>query len=110
MAKLKEQFASYDDFVRQEVLPNARADFRLPAELYTIALEQYGVDFPSAELTRRAHQAFAEIQGEMKPLAADREAAPAPFQRLSRRRPILEERPNPWRSGAPGIRKAIGRD
>ena len=69
-AKLKEQFASYDAFVRQEVLPKARADFRLPAELYTIALEQYGVDFPAAELTRRAHQAFVEIQGEMKPLAA----------------------------------------
>ncbi len=68
-AKLKEQLASYDEFVRKEVLPKARADFRLPAELYTIALEQYGVDFSSAELTRRAHQAFAEIQGEMKPLA-----------------------------------------
>ncbi len=70
LAKLKEQFTSYDDFVRTEVLPKARPDFRLPAELYTIALEQYGVDFPSAELTRRAHQAFTEIQREMKPLAA----------------------------------------
>jgi hypothetical protein len=69
LAKLKEQLTAYDEFVRQEVLPKARADFRLPAEIYAIDLDQYGVDFPSSELTRRAHQAFAEIQGEMKPLA-----------------------------------------
>ena len=70
LAKLKEQLTSYDDFVRKEVLPKARVDFRLPAELYAIDLDQYGVDFPSSELTRRAHQAFTEIQSEMKPLAA----------------------------------------
>jgi uncharacterized protein (DUF885 family) len=69
-AKLKEQLTAYDDFVRKEVLPKTRADFRLPPELYSIALEQYGVDFPQAELTRRAHQAFTEIQNEMKPIAA----------------------------------------
>jgi hypothetical protein len=69
-AKLKEQILAYDDFVRKEVLPKSRADFRLPPELYTIALEQYGVDFAPGELTRRAHDAFTEIQGEMKPLAA----------------------------------------
>lgn len=69
LAKLKEQLASYDEFVRKEVLPKARADFRLPAEIYAIDLDQYGVDFPSSELIRRAHQAFTEIQSEMKPLA-----------------------------------------
>ena len=70
LARLKEQLFLYDEFVRKEVLPKARSDFRLPPELYTIGLDQYGVDFPASELTRRAHQAFAEIQGEMKPLAA----------------------------------------
>ena len=69
-AKLKEQLTAYDEFVRQEVLPKTRADFRLPPALYTIALEQYGVDFTPAELTRRAHEGFAEIQAEMKPVAA----------------------------------------
>jgi uncharacterized protein (DUF885 family) len=68
-AKLKEQLAAYDDFVRKEVLPKTRADFRLPPALYTIALEQYGVDFPPDELTRRAHESFTEIQAEMKPIA-----------------------------------------
>jgi hypothetical protein len=69
-AKLKEQLLAYDEFVRKEVLPKTRADFRLPPALYTIALEQYGVDFSQAELTRRAHDTFAEIQAEMKPVAA----------------------------------------
>jgi len=69
-AKLKEQLASYDDFVGKEVLPKARSDFRLPPDLYAIALERYGIDYPPDELTRVAHQTFTELQGEMQPLAA----------------------------------------
>lgn len=70
LARLKEQIASYNDFVRAEVLPKARTDFRLPPELYQIRLDGAGVDYAPAELTRLAHAAFTEIQGEMKPLAA----------------------------------------
>jgi hypothetical protein len=69
-AKLKEQLAAYDNFVRKEVLPKSRKDFRLPAEMYTIALDGYGVDYSPSDLVRLAHQAFTDIQGEMKPLAA----------------------------------------
>src|SRR5579864_6286137 len=69
-ARLKEQLAAYDDFVRKEVLPKSRTDFRLPAELYTIALKGYGVDYSTSDLVVLAHQSFAEIQNEMKPLAA----------------------------------------
>jgi hypothetical protein len=69
-AKLREQLTEYDDFVRREVLPKARTDFRLPSELYQISLDNYGVDYKSDELTRLAHQGFIEIQNEMKPLAA----------------------------------------
>ena len=69
-AKLKEQLASYDQFVRQEVLPKSRTDFRLPPELYRIGLDGYGVDYTPEELTRVAHQGFTEIQAEMRPLAA----------------------------------------
>ena len=69
-AKLKEQLASYDDFVRHEVLPKARSDFRLPPELYTIALANYGIDYSTEELTSLAHQAFTELQNQMQPLAA----------------------------------------
>ncbi|MDE3198247.1 MAG: DUF885 domain-containing protein [Acidobacteriota bacterium] len=67
--KLKEQLAQYDDFVRKEVLPRARSDFRLPPAIYKIALENYGVDYAPGELTDMAHRAFTEIQGEMKPIA-----------------------------------------
>lgn len=69
-AKLKEQLASYDEFVRREVLPKARTDFRLPPELYTIALANFGIDYTPEELTALAHQAFTELQNQMQPLAA----------------------------------------
>jgi len=69
-AKLKDQLAEYSDFLRKEVLPHARSDFRLPPELYAINLENFGVDYTPAELTRLAHQSFTEIQNEMRPLAA----------------------------------------
>jgi uncharacterized protein (DUF885 family) len=69
LAKLKEQLASYDNFVRTEVLPKARADFRLPPELYTIQLANFGIDYTPADLTRLAHQAFTELQTEMQPIA-----------------------------------------
>jgi Bacterial protein of unknown function (DUF885) len=69
-AKLKEQLASYDDFVRKEVMPRARTDFRLPPELYTIRLADSGIDYTPDELTRLAHQSFTELQSQMQPIAA----------------------------------------
>lgn len=69
-AKLKEQLTAYDDFVRNEVMPRARTDFRLPPGLYAINLANFGVDYPPAELVRMAHHAFTQIQNQMKPLAA----------------------------------------
>jgi hypothetical protein len=68
-SKLKEQLAQYDDFVRQTVLPKARTDFRLPPELYTINLENTGVDYPIDELAGMAHQQFTELQREMQEIA-----------------------------------------
>jgi hypothetical protein len=40
-AKLKEQLAAYDAFVRAEVLPRSRVDFRQTPELYAFGLRQY---------------------------------------------------------------------
>jgi len=68
-AKLKAQLAAYDDFVRREILPRARTDFRLPPEIYAFSLEQLGVDMPVDELVGRAEVAFREIQNEMEALA-----------------------------------------
>jgi Bacterial protein of unknown function (DUF885) len=69
-AKLKDQLAQYREFVRAEVLPRARSDFRLPPELYAINLTNYGVDYTPDELERLAHQAYSDLQTEMQPLAA----------------------------------------
>ena len=69
-AKLKEQLASYDNFVRTDVLPQARDDFRLPPELYAISLENYGIDYAPDELTRLAHEMFGQLQTQMQSIAA----------------------------------------
>jgi hypothetical protein len=68
-AKLKEQLAAYEAFVRKEILPRARTDFRQPPELYAYALREVGVDMPVEELVRRAEVSFKEIQTEMESLA-----------------------------------------
>lgn len=69
-ARLKEQLNAYQQFVRSEVLPRARTDFRLPAPLYAMSLEQYGVDIPPAQLAEMAHAAFRDLQQQMQPIAA----------------------------------------
>jgi hypothetical protein len=69
-AALKDQLASYDQWVRDTLLPKARTDFRLPAEEYKLALERYGVDLPPEQLTAMAHAAFAETQSKMAAIAA----------------------------------------
>ncbi len=67
---LKAQLADYDAWVKATILPKARTDFRLPPEEYALALEDYGIDIPPDQLAAMAHQAFNDIQAEMKPLAA----------------------------------------
>lgn len=68
-AKLRQQLKDYEAFVRQEILPRARTDFRQPEELYAFSLKQVGVDMPVGELVSRAQVAFREIQNEMQALA-----------------------------------------
>jgi hypothetical protein len=70
VAELKKQLTGYVAFVRAEVLPRAREDFRLAPELYAFRLEQVGVDIPPAQLATQARAAFAQIQGEMQTVAA----------------------------------------
>jgi hypothetical protein len=69
LAELEKQLTAYDDFVRREILPRARTDFRLPPELYAFSLKSVGVDMPVEELVSRAEVAFKEIQNEMETLA-----------------------------------------
>jgi Bacterial protein of unknown function (DUF885) len=69
LKELRLQIAAYDAFLQQEVLPRAREDFRLPAELYAVRLREVGVDIPPAELAARARTAFMEIRNQMVALA-----------------------------------------
>lgn len=68
-AKLKDQLTEYDAFVRREVLPRARTDFRLPPAMYKIALENFGVDYTPEELERLGHRAFIDCQTQMQEIA-----------------------------------------
>ena len=68
-ARLKEQLAAYDEFIRKEILPRTTTDFRLPPEIYAYSLREQGVDMPVEELVSRAEVAFREIQNEMESLA-----------------------------------------
>jgi uncharacterized protein (DUF885 family) len=68
-AKLKTQLTDYDAWIRATVLPKARNDFRLPPEHYALDMENYGIDIPPEQLAAMAHQAFTQIQGEMKLVA-----------------------------------------
>lgn len=64
-AALERQMAAYDAQVRKQVLPLARADHRLPAEVYADRLHQIGVDIPPRELVAKALTSFAEIRNQM---------------------------------------------
>jgi len=68
-ATLKQQLTDYNAWVRNEILPKARTDFRLPPEQYAYQLRQYGVDIPPDQLTAMAHKAFAEYQEQMQQIA-----------------------------------------
>lgn len=69
-AVLKQQLADYDTWVRANVLPKARTDFRLTPEEYALAFEGYGIDIPPAQIATMAHKAFLDYQQQMAPIAA----------------------------------------
>lgn len=74
-ARLKEQVTSYDAFLRSELLPRARGDFRLPPDVYGTRLEDFGITASPDELSAMGHKAFDETQKEMQALAESVAAA-----------------------------------
>ncbi len=66
---LEKQLKDYGDWTRATVLPRARADYRLPAEIYADNLKNVGLDIPPQELMHKALLSFAEIRNEMQTLA-----------------------------------------
>jgi len=69
-ALLKDQLTAYDQWVRVNILPKARTDFRLASEKYRLELENYGIDLPPEQIATMAHAAFADYQSQMAALAA----------------------------------------
>jgi uncharacterized protein (DUF885 family) len=66
---LAHEVGAWDAFVRAELLPRARSDFRLPSEVYAARLRAHGIDSTPDELTRRARSAYLEIRNELAALA-----------------------------------------
>lgn len=67
---LEDQLVVYDDFVRKELLPRGRPDFRQPPEIYAHSLRELGIDVPPEELAWQARASFREIQLQMQEIAA----------------------------------------
>ncbi len=66
---LRSQLIEYGAFLRVEMIPRARVDFRLPDELYETYLQKLGIDLEIGELTRRARAAVVEMQFDKEALA-----------------------------------------
>lgn len=66
---LAAQLRDYNQWVRAEILPRARDDFRLPAALYEDALRNWGVDESPLALIEQATKGYMDIRNEMQSLA-----------------------------------------
>ena len=64
------QLNEYNEWVREEILPRARSEHRLPAALYADNLKNVGVDINPEVLIQRALNGFMEIRNEMNAVAA----------------------------------------
>ncbi len=66
---LEQQLNEYVAWVKMEIVPRSRDDYRLPAELYADNLKQFGVDISPQQLIQRASGAFIDIRNEMRAIA-----------------------------------------
>lgn len=66
---LASQMRDYGDWVRAEILPRSRDDYRLPQDLYADALRNWGVDATPQDLIEQATKGYMDIRGEMEALA-----------------------------------------
>jgi hypothetical protein len=70
VALLDAQLREYDDWVRANLLPRCRQTNRLPPEVYADDLKRVGVDVAPETLIPQAQFSFAEIQNQLRPVAA----------------------------------------
>lgn len=64
-AAIEAQLTAYNAKIKDQILPKARADHRLPPEVYADNLHQFGVDITPQELIAKALTSFAEIRNQM---------------------------------------------
>ena len=64
------QLRDYSDWVRAEILPRARDDYRMPAVMYADALRNWGVDESPEALIEQATRGYMDIRNEMEALAS----------------------------------------
>jgi len=67
----KEQATAYHEWIRKELLPKSRKDFRLAPEVYAVQLESFGVDQKPEDLIKLGHEGFDATRAEMKKVAAE---------------------------------------
>ncbi|GJM10638.1 MAG: hypothetical protein DHS20C11_29140 [Lysobacteraceae bacterium] len=66
---LIEQLNGYAEWLKTEMMPRARQDHRLPAEVYADNLKNFGVRDTPEQLIRAAQFGFQEIKSQMRSLA-----------------------------------------
>ena len=66
---LDKQLADYNAWSKATVLPTARTEYKLPDELYALALKNYGIDIDPRVLIERAQLEFMETRNAMQQLA-----------------------------------------
>ncbi len=68
-ATLAGQLRDYNDWVRAEIIPRARTDYRLPQAMYEDALRNWGVYASPEQLIEQATKGYMDIRNEMEALA-----------------------------------------
>ena len=68
-ATLAGQLREYNDWVRAEIVPRARTNYRLPQAMYEDALRNWGVHASPEVLIEQATKGYMDIRNEMEALA-----------------------------------------
>jgi hypothetical protein len=66
---LQAQLVSFNEWVKETILPNTRKSAALPRELYELQLKNYGVEASPEDLMKIGQVAFMNIRNEMIALA-----------------------------------------
>lgn len=69
LALLTGQLDDYAEWVKQEIVPRGREDYRLPEEIYADNLKNFGVDMDPRQLIRMAQLGFADLQMQMQSIS-----------------------------------------